>query len=128
MAQIAYVFSPAFWGWGYATEACKVIDDYGVHAVTAEEVDTRNAPSIRLLERLGFKRVAYRPGADFFKGAVSDEYTYRLHSNSDWPRFACARSASVLIFRRRFFSTSFDRGENLFFCRSENADQILFIR
>lgn len=39
-------------------------------------VDTRNQPSIRLLERLRFIRRRTLKGADFFKGEVSDEYEY----------------------------------------------------
>ncbi len=56
--------------------------DYSVTGVTAE-VDTRNTASIRLLERLGFERVGFQAGADCFKGASSDEYTYHL-SDSAW--------------------------------------------
>ena len=81
-AQLAYEFCPRFWGQGYATEACRrvlwlLFDGYGVSTVLAD-VDTRNIASIRLLERLGFKRVAHRAAADFFKGTVSDEYRYWL--------------------------------------------------
>ncbi|MBL8782998.1 MAG: GNAT family N-acetyltransferase [Alphaproteobacteria bacterium] len=41
-------------------------------------VDTRNEPSIRLLERLGFERKRTIKDADNFKGATSDEYEYEL--------------------------------------------------
>ncbi|MGI8909111.1 MAG: GNAT family N-acetyltransferase [Rubrobacteraceae bacterium] len=86
-AYLAYELSPEFWGTGYATEACRrvlsfLFADYSVTGVTAE-VDTRNAASIRLLERLGFERIGFQAGADFFKGASSDEYTYQL-SDSAW--------------------------------------------
>ncbi len=86
-AYLAYEFFPAFWGNGYASEACRcVLDllfrDYGITAVEAE-VDTRNTASIRLLERLEFKRVGERVAADFFKGSSSDEYTYRLVARLD---------------------------------------------
>ena len=81
-ALLAYELSPDFWGHGYATEAClRVIEslfvDYAVTEILAE-VDTRNEASCKLLERLSFKRIKVRVGADFFKGAASDEYTYRL--------------------------------------------------
>ena len=46
------------------------------------EIDTRNIPSIHLVERLGFTRVAYIPHADEFKGNVSNEYRYRLTPDS----------------------------------------------
>lgn len=81
-AYLAYEVAPQYWGNGYATEACRRVlelltQTYGVERVLAE-VDTRNLASIRLLERLGFARVAERPNADYFKGSASDEYTYEL--------------------------------------------------
>jgi [ribosomal protein S5]-alanine N-acetyltransferase len=80
-ASIAYEFAPGFWGKGIATEACQwlveeLVARYGVRELLAE-VDTRNTPSIRLLERLGFDRVGSRENADWFKGATSHEHTYR---------------------------------------------------
>ncbi|MFN8456702.1 MAG: GNAT family protein, partial [Anaerolineae bacterium] len=49
---------------------------YGVASLLAY-VDTRNTPSIRLLERLGFSKIEMVTQADFFKGAWSDEFVYR---------------------------------------------------
>ncbi|MBA3946554.1 MAG: GNAT family N-acetyltransferase [Herpetosiphonaceae bacterium] len=82
MAYLAYELTPDVWGRGYATEACRCVlnilfADYAVIEVLAE-VDTRNAASIKLLERLGFGLWGFRAEADFFKGKGSDEYTYRL--------------------------------------------------
>ncbi len=79
-AYLAYELSPAFWRQGLAAEACARVlthleQAYAVPRVVAE-VDTRNTASIRLLERLGFARVAVHPAADAFKGTVSDEYVY----------------------------------------------------
>lgn len=81
-AYLAYEIGPAFWRQGIATEACRrviraLFEAGGVTEIVAE-VDTRNRPSIRLLERLGFQRGGFRPNADFFKGRASDEWTYRL--------------------------------------------------
>lgn len=57
-AEIAYVFSPAWSGRGYATEATAWMLDTlrAEHAVDVAyaTVDPANAPSIRLLGRLGF--------------------------------------------------------------------------
>lgn len=83
---LAYELSTDFQGKGYATESCaRVIEslfaDYGVVEIIAL-VDTRNAASCRLLERLSFERVSMREGADFFKGESSDEYTYKLTRQS----------------------------------------------
>ena len=81
-ALIAYEIGTDFWGQGYATEACgRVIQalfaDYKVEKIVAE-VDTRNLASIRLLDRLGFKRSAHHLNADFFKGSPSHEVIYTL--------------------------------------------------
>jgi RimJ/RimL family protein N-acetyltransferase len=86
-AAIAYMLHSAFWGKGYAQEACRrlltmLFTAYDLRCVYAE-VDTRNQASWRLLERLGFQRVAFRQAADHFKGASSDEYTYELTAK-DW--------------------------------------------
>ncbi len=86
-AILAYEIGPAFWRRGIATESCRrviraLFEEAGVTEVVAE-VDTRNMPSIRLLERLGFERGGFRPNADFFKGRASDEWSYRLSRPRD---------------------------------------------
>lgn len=79
-ALIAYMIFSPYQGQGYAREgSARVIEhlvrDHGVRLVVAE-IDTRNRASIGVAEALGFVRVATRPAADYFKGAVSDEYRY----------------------------------------------------
>lgn len=81
-AHLAYSVFPPHWRRGYAKEGCRrVIEslfaDWNVEVVAAE-IDTRNLASIRLVESLGFRRASFKPGADFFKGATSDEYRYEL--------------------------------------------------
>ncbi|WP_284615504.1 GNAT family N-acetyltransferase [Aquabacterium humicola] len=81
-ALIAYDLGHAHQGRGYATEACSrvlalLFHGYAVQRVIAE-CDTLNAPSIRLLERLGFVRTGVTKDADHFKGRTSDEYRYVL--------------------------------------------------
>lgn len=81
-AYLAYILFPAFWRQGYAKEGCGcildlVFKDYQVHTTSAE-IDTRNIASIKLIESLGFQRVATRLNADFFKGTTSHEYRYEL--------------------------------------------------
>ena len=85
-AWIAYEVFPEHWGRGFATEACRrmiewLIDTLGVQQFAAE-VDSLNSASLRLLERLGFQRVALHEAADEFKGRVSDEWTLRLDAAS----------------------------------------------
>ena len=83
-AVIAYELGSKFRGRGYATEACQaviseLVASYAVRRISAF-VDTRNAPSMRLLERLGFERTRHIPNADFFKGVSSDEYEFVWHA------------------------------------------------
>jgi [ribosomal protein S5]-alanine N-acetyltransferase len=79
---IAYHVFPDLWGHGLAREAvagmlahCRA--QYGLREVLAY-IDTRHERSIRLVDALGFTRIALLPDADFFGGQVSDEYVYRL--------------------------------------------------
>lgn len=81
-ALLAYMVFPLHQRQGYGREgSARVIEhlvrDHGVRLVAAE-IDTRNRASIGVVEALGFTRVATRPSADFFKGAVSDEYRYEF--------------------------------------------------
>ena len=60
IVDVGYTFDPAHQGRGYATEAVGelvryLFADLGKHKLTAD-CDTRNDPSWRLLERLGFQR------------------------------------------------------------------------
>jgi [ribosomal protein S5]-alanine N-acetyltransferase len=79
---VAYEVFPAHWRRGVGNEACRrmiewLIDELQVEHFTAE-VDSLNTASLRLLERLGFRRVALRANADHFKGRSSDEWMLRL--------------------------------------------------
>ena len=85
-ALLAYMIFPAFWRQSYARESCArvlahLFEDYYVGRVAAE-IDTRNTASNQLVASLGFARVATTPGADFFKGATSDEYRYELSASA----------------------------------------------
>jgi len=89
-AALAYMIFVPFQRRGYAREAVervieRLIRDYGVDVVTAE-IDTRNAASIAVIERIGFERVATHRAADFFKGAISDEYRYEYRPMTAPPR------------------------------------------
>jgi len=79
---IAYELFAPFQGKGVATEALRAMLLHlrdAAHMTTATAlVDTRNAKSIALLERLGFARTRFIKEAAFFKGATSDEYGYEL--------------------------------------------------
>lgn len=91
-SDIAYIVFRAYWRQGIAREAgAGVIDHVFARYPTpllAANMDTRNVASIRLVESLGFKRAAFIPNADTFKGMSSDEYRYEM-TRENWE----ARSA-----------------------------------
>jgi ribosomal-protein-alanine N-acetyltransferase len=73
-ADFAFAFAPAHWGRGVAFEACRALlpclrRDFAVRVLYAT-VDPRNARSIRLLQRLGFRAV---PVGDYPHGEVAPE-------------------------------------------------------
>lgn len=80
-AHLAYFTFVPHWRRGYGYEACQAVirwlSERGVEKFAAE-IDTRNVGSIRLIEKLGFRRVAYVPRAALIRGADSDEYHYSL--------------------------------------------------
>jgi [ribosomal protein S5]-alanine N-acetyltransferase len=67
---------------GFAAEAVKgVLDwlDKELKSISTKAwVDTRNEASIKLLERLRFKKIETLQAADFFKGSSSDEFVFLL--------------------------------------------------
>ncbi len=81
-STIAYVVFVPHQGQGLATEGVArmvehLVVDHGITLLVAQ-VDTRNAASVGLLERLRFSRVATVRDADHFKGTPSDEFRYEL--------------------------------------------------
>ena len=81
-ASLGYCFDDATWGHGYATESARTVlgwafDAWGVNRVQAE-VDTRNAPSARVLEKLGFVREGMLREDCVVNGEVSDSWVYGL--------------------------------------------------
>ncbi len=84
---IAYVLNPAHWGQGHAREASVALishlfESYDIPSVEAF-IDTRNGPSIRLVESLGLVRTRTIHDADEFKGSSSDEYVFHV-SRGEW--------------------------------------------
>jgi RimJ/RimL family protein N-acetyltransferase len=62
-----YIFHPAYRGRGYATEACRAALDHAFSTLGAERFSTgtaeANAPSRRLLARLGFRETGMGTGS-----------------------------------------------------------------
>ena len=73
-AELGWVLDKRYWGHGYAAEAVRAVMDYGRRERGIQRFfamcDSENAPSYRLMERLGMKRV---PGEGTRKNRSSDE-------------------------------------------------------
>ncbi|KQZ60331.1 MULTISPECIES: GNAT family N-acetyltransferase [unclassified Lysobacter] len=59
-AEIGYALRSAHWSRGYAQEALRLVLDYAYSTLSLRrieaDIDPRNLPSCRLVERLGFRR------------------------------------------------------------------------
>jgi [ribosomal protein S5]-alanine N-acetyltransferase len=86
--MLGYIFNPAFYGNGYATEACQRILKYGFEELGAHRVmamcNPDNAASWRLLERLHMRREGHFKKAAFFRTTADgqpiwhDAYQYAI--------------------------------------------------
>ena len=75
-AEIGFALAPAHWGEGLMKEALPLVLDHafgplGLHRIEAD-VDPRNAPSLHLLETLGFRREGYLRERHWQEGEGSD--------------------------------------------------------
>ena len=81
-AEIGWIFHPAHHGRGYATEAAGAIFDLGFQGAGMHRIfarcDARNAPSWRLMERLGMRREAHFREHAMFKGGWDEEFIYAV--------------------------------------------------
>lgn len=89
-ASIAYFVFASAQRTGYGAEGALAVVSFlfgeGVSAVLAY-LDTRNVASMKLVEKIGFRRDRIIEKADYFKGSSSDEYVYRLTSPAGGWRF-----------------------------------------
>jgi aminoglycoside 6'-N-acetyltransferase len=88
-AEIGFTIAAEYQGHGYATEAVRCVlehlfVDRGLRRVSAE-CDARNSRSVRLLERLGFRREGYRVANTWLKGEWTDDLIFGLLA-ADWQR------------------------------------------
>lgn len=89
--NIGYIFNSDYHGKGYATEACRAAMAHAFNRLQAQRVITgtaaANRASCRLLERLGFKKVAESKGSfrnySDGKPIVFLGYTYAISKN-EW--------------------------------------------
>jgi len=81
-AEVGCTLDKAFQGKGYATEALGAMVDYlfltlKKHRITAS-IDPRNTDSIRMVERLGFKKEAHFRESLFIRGEWVDDAVYAI--------------------------------------------------
>ncbi|MDX2092005.1 MAG: GNAT family protein [Kofleriaceae bacterium] len=82
VAEIWYLLHPAHHGNGYAFEAARALvrfgfQELGLHRIYAD-VDPRNVPSARLVERLGMRREAHFVKDVWIKGEWCDTVIYGM--------------------------------------------------
>jgi RimJ/RimL family protein N-acetyltransferase len=80
--EIGFVFNPDYGGRGLATEAAEVMlrlgfDNLGLHRIIGSCI-AQNAPSARLMERLGMRREAHFVHNEIIKGHWADELVYAI--------------------------------------------------
>jgi RimJ/RimL family protein N-acetyltransferase len=85
--ELGYILRRDLWGRGFATEALTALMDHAfgtldLHRVEAD-VDPRNDASLRLVERLGFRREGHLRERYFVAGEVQDSVIYGLLA-PDW--------------------------------------------
>ncbi|MDP2316749.1 MAG: GNAT family protein [Pseudomonadota bacterium] len=79
VTNLGYVFSPAHWGHGYATEAVGAVVDHLIRVGVTElraTVTVGNEASCHVLERLGFERRGVLVGNDVIRGIPHDDHLY----------------------------------------------------
>jgi len=86
-AELGFALGRAFWGRGYMTAALPAVLEFalgrlGLHRVFAD-TDPRNAPSIRVLERLGFLREGLLREHYLVQSEPQDAVVYGL-LRSEW--------------------------------------------
>ncbi len=92
--EIGFIFNPQFSGYGYATEASKVLLEIGFEKMKLHRMygrcDARNVASYKLMERLNMRREAHLIHNERFKGEWGDELIYAL-LQTEWE----SRDASI---------------------------------
>jgi len=81
-AEIGYQLMPEYWRKGYSLEALKAVIQFGfekmgLHSIEAN-VNPKNTPSIKILEKLGFIQEAYFKENFYFDGKFLDSAIFSL--------------------------------------------------
>lgn len=85
-AEIGYWIGESFWGKGIASAAIELITNYGFNELTLERIYTGvfeyNVPSMKALEKNGFKQDGLFEKAIFKNGRLWNEHRYSKLKNS----------------------------------------------
>ena len=87
--ELGYTLAASYQGKGLATEALSALidmlfDELAKHRIIAS-IDPRNEPSIRLMERLGFRKEAHFHRSIFMHGEWTDDVIYAM-LQSEWKK------------------------------------------
>lgn len=87
-ADLGCTLDKRYHGKGYAAEAMRAMLNYlfidlDKHRIVAS-IDPRNAPSVRLVERLGFTKEAYFRESYYNRGEWTDDLLYAMLQR-EWP-------------------------------------------
>lgn len=101
-AELGYALHSAWWGRGYMHEALTALlafgfDELDLNRVEAD-VDPRNLASVRILERLGFRKEGHLRERWIVAGEVSDSGLYGLLRH-DWTARA-SHDPTIAVSRR----------------------------
>lgn len=81
-AELGYCLAYEFWGNGYAREAVAALVTYGFESLDLHRIcavaDPENVPSLRLLERLGFRREGHLRKDEYLRGQWRDSLVYAV--------------------------------------------------
>jgi [ribosomal protein S5]-alanine N-acetyltransferase len=88
-ANVAYVIFQKYQKQGFGYESCKALirylfNEWNVDSVIAE-LDTRNYPSLMLVQKLGMKHVKTTDNVDTINGCSSHEYKF-MTRRDDWEK------------------------------------------
>lgn len=80
--ELGYAIASEHWGKGYASEAIEAALEHGFREVglnrVEADIDPRNAPSARVLEKLGFRKEGFMPQRWLVHGEYADTAFYGL--------------------------------------------------
>jgi ribosomal-protein-alanine N-acetyltransferase len=91
-AEIGYDLEPAYWRQGLMTEALCVVLKYGFEKMRLNRIqaliDSKNARSMKLVRRLGFRKEGVLRQRSYFKGRFLDDVMFSL-LKTEWKKRVC---------------------------------------